>query len=78
MTGRRRRYPPRKEEAPMRANFSPTAAAARLMTTRASAPKAGDSTPPMETRWCEWPRRAPAAPRGGIWRALQQIQARHA
>jgi hypothetical protein len=33
----------------------------------------------MEPRFCEWPRRsAPVAPRGGIWRALQQIQARHA
>jgi hypothetical protein len=33
----------------------------------------------MEPRWCEWPRRTPAnPPRGGIWQALQQIQARHA
>ena len=62
----------------MRASFSPTSAAARLLANRAAAPKSADSTPPMAARWCEWPRRAPESPRGGIWRALQQIQARHA
>jgi hypothetical protein len=64
----------------MRGNFSPTSAAARLLATRGTpARPATDSTPPMEPRACEWPRRtAPVAPRGGIWRALQQIQARHA
>lgn len=64
----------------MRGSFSPTAAAARLLAVRGTpARPATDSTPPMEPRVCEWPRRAaPAAPRGGIWRALQQIQARHA
>lgn len=63
----------------MRGSFSPTAAAARLLVTRAPAPKAAtDSNPPVEPRTCEWPRRAPAAPRAGIWRTLQQIQMRHA
>lgn len=63
----------------MRASFSPTSAAARLLASRTVPAKAAtDSNPPMEPRWCEWPRRAAVAPRGGIWRALQQIQARHA
>ncbi|AOS46413.1 hypothetical protein Verru16b_03519 [Lacunisphaera limnophila] len=64
----------------MRADFSPTSAAARQLATRGAASKSSSpSTPPMEVRSCEWPRRDSApAPRGGIWRALQQIQARHA
>jgi hypothetical protein len=63
----------------MRADFSPTLAAARLRAAQVAAQKSGQSNPPMEGRSCEWPRRhaAPMA-RGGIWRALQQIQARHA
>lgn len=64
----------------MRASFSPTLEAARKL---AAANANTKSNPPFavsaEERWCEWPRRAaPAAPRGGIWRALQAIQARHA
>ena len=63
----------------MRSSFSLTSAAARLLASHQASQKAAtDSNPPMEPRSCEWPRRAPAAPRGGIWRALQQIQARHA
>jgi hypothetical protein len=64
----------------MRADFSPTAAAARRLTAPASPTKpGGHSHPPMEARTCAWPRRdATPASRGGIWRALQQIQARHA
>jgi hypothetical protein len=64
----------------MRANFSPTSVAARLMAARPVSAKADTgSAPPFEPRWCEWPRRTPPArTRGGIWQALQQIQARHA
>ncbi len=64
----------------MRGSFSPTSAAARLMASPANAPKRATAMPsPMEARSCEWPRRRPApAARGGIWRALQQIQAGHA
>jgi hypothetical protein len=63
----------------MRADFSPTSAAARLLAGRDAAPKGGPSSrPPLEPRWCEWPRRERSAARGGIWRTLQQIQARHA
>jgi hypothetical protein len=64
----------------MRTNFSPTLEAARRLAARGTPTKAStDSTPPMEAaRWCEWPRRAAAMPRGGIWQALREIQARHA
>lgn len=63
----------------MRADFSPTSAAARLLAARpVPAEAATGPNPPREPRWCEWPRRTPVALRGGIWRALQQIQARHA
>jgi hypothetical protein len=64
----------------MRTNFSPTSAAARLLATRAASPAKADtgSNPPMEPRWCEWPRRTPAASPRGIWQALREIQARHA
>lgn len=64
----------------MRTNFSPLAEAARRLSTGAQPAKANSgSNPPMEIRWCEWPRRAPAHPRrAGLWQTLQQIQARHA
>jgi hypothetical protein len=64
----------------MRTNFSPMAEAARRLSSGAAPAKPHTgSTPPMEPRWCEWPRRTPVnRPRGGIWQALQQIQARHA
>lgn len=64
----------------MRTNFSPMAEAARRLNGGQPAVKPNTgSTPPVEPRWCEWPRRTPASPRrGGIWQALQQIQARHA
>lgn len=64
----------------MRTNFSPTAAAARLLATRGVETKpVSPSNPPLPAPCCEWPRRAPAAaPRAGIWRALQEIQMRHA
>jgi hypothetical protein len=74
----------------MRASFSPTAQAARLLAARAgsaaapaSAPGGSSSPAPSwratEERWCEWPRRSHSlAPFGSIRRALQQIQARHA
>jgi hypothetical protein len=63
----------------MRADFSPTTAAARLRAAQVATQKSGTSNPPMEVRACEWPRRESApSVRGGIWRALQQIQARHA
>ncbi len=64
----------------MRTNFSPMAEAARRLSAGSAPAKPNTgSTPPMEPRWCEWPRRTPATPsRGGIWQALQQIQARHA
>ena len=64
----------------MRTDFSPTAEAARLLARRAAQPKALPA-PVLATgeRWCEWPRRAPAARRFvGIWQTLQAIQARHA
>jgi len=65
---------------PMRTNFSPTSAAARLMATRPQPAKTDTgSTPPFEARWCEWPRRTRRRARAvGIWQTLQQIQARHA
>ena len=64
----------------MRTSFSPTSAAARLHAAREAQSKSNPPfAPAAEARWCEWPRRAPAAPRrGGIWQALQAIQARHA
>lgn len=64
----------------MRTNFSPTAAAARRFASCATTPKvSGDSTPPMEPRWCEWPRPVqPVSRTGSIWQALRQIQTRHA
>jgi len=64
----------------MRTNFSPMAEAARRLGAGPVADQRNTgSTPPMEPRWCEWPRRTPAnPPRGGIWQALRQIQARHA
>jgi hypothetical protein len=64
----------------MRTNFSPLAEAARRHSAPPIPAKATPvSAPAKEERWCEWPRRmAAAAPRGGIWRALQEIQLRHA
>ncbi|HRG56303.1 MAG TPA: hypothetical protein PLG56_09705 [Lacunisphaera sp.] len=54
-------------------------AARRLGAATAPARPGPGSTPPLEPRWCEWPRRTPARPaRTGLWQALQQIQARHA
>ncbi|MBI2814219.1 MAG: hypothetical protein HYX71_08035 [Opitutae bacterium] len=62
----------------MRTSFSPTLEAARRLNANPAKANTG-STPPMEPRWCEWPRRAPAPRRAvGIWQTLQQIQARHA
>jgi hypothetical protein len=64
----------------MRTDFSPTLVAARRLSLSAAPAKANTgSTPPLEIRSCEWPRRTPARPRVcGIWQALQAIQARHA
>ncbi len=64
----------------MRTSFSPTLEAARRLASRAPQPRADTgSTPPVEARWCDWPRRAPAAaPRVSIWQALREIQTRHA
>lgn len=62
----------------MRTSFSPTMEAARRLGPGPVKANTG-STPPMEPRWCEWPRRTPAPRRTtGIWQTLQQIQARHA
>ncbi len=64
----------------MRTNFSPTSAAARLLAVREAQSKSNPPfTPSAGAAACEWPRRAPAAPRRpGIWQTLQAIQARHA
>lgn len=64
----------------MRADFSPTAAAARLAANACAGTKpVSNSNPPLPARCCEWPRRdSSPAPRAGIWRTLQQIQTRHA
>jgi len=62
----------------MRTSFSPTREAARRLSAGPAKALSG-STPPIEPRWCEWPRRTPAPRRAaGIWQTLQQIQARHA
>jgi len=64
----------------MRTNFSPTLEAARRHSAPPIPAKATPAPVPVkEERWCEWPRRmAAASPRAGIWRALQEIQMRHA
>lgn len=64
----------------MRIDFSPTREAARRLAARGTPLKAAlDGVPAGEVRSCEWPRRNPLpVARTGIWRALREIQLRHA
>jgi hypothetical protein len=64
----------------MRANFNPTREAARRHSLPAAPLKANPACAPVtKAKCCELPRGVRATgSRSGIWRALQEIQIRHA